>query len=64
MTTESLTYSELSERLGSSPEAARSLAAVCDWSGSQAMTERCALLSTSPRSDTRRRPAVHWMVPR
>jgi hypothetical protein len=26
MTTESLTYSELSERLGSSPEAARSLA--------------------------------------
>ena len=59
VTTESLTYSELGDRLGASPEAARSLTRRLRLPASRAMMERCASLLTSPKTNTRHWPPAH-----
>ena len=62
MSIESLTYAELGDRLGASPEAARSLARRLRLTRRPAMMERCESPSISPRFSTSRCPPDHRAV--
>ena len=62
MSIESLTYADLSGRLGTSYEAARRLCVVLGYRDRWAMTEQCGSTSILPKSNTSLCPNVHRVV--
>src|ERR1700730_10896603 len=63
MTTESLTYSELGDRLGASPEAPRWLPRCLRLLRKPGNDGKVRVILPSPRSTTSRCPPVHRMAP-